>query len=156
MDQGAILRNLEPFIVRAKSRTYVGSGQNLLPYRLGSQDLQHSEDDWVYHDSYFGNSDFDGQEVVYFQGRPIWVQNYFGYLIHQDKITAAEAGAIIKQSLTAMYQEGRFLGGFTYSSGDLTYEDTSEGDVFRFRGHEWIRKSGEQVYTLLYHGGLIR
>lgn len=156
MDQEAVLKNLEAFVIQAKSRTYVGSGPKLLPYRLGSQDLQYADGDWVYHDSYFGNSDFAGQEVVYYRGTPVWVQNYFGYLIRPDRITAAEAGAMIKESLTAMYREGRFLGGFTHTSGDLTYVDTSEGDVFRFQGREWILRDGEQVYMLLYHGGLVR
>lgn len=155
MDDG-MLRQLEPFIIRAKSLTYVGNGAKLLPYRLGSHDLQHAEGDWVYHDSYFGSSDFAGQEVVYYQGRPVWAQNYFGYLIRPEKITAAEAGAMIKRSLTALYQEGRFLGGFTHADGGLTYVDTNEGDVFRFRGQEWISRGGEQVYELHYHGGLIR
>ena len=34
------LTALNTFIIRAKAATYVGSGQKLLPYRLGSHDLQ--------------------------------------------------------------------------------------------------------------------
>ena len=53
------LNTLHAFIIRAKAATYVGSGQKLLPYRLGSHDLQFSEGDWAYHDSYLGESDFE-------------------------------------------------------------------------------------------------
>ena len=151
-----ILQQLEPFIVRAKSHTYMAGGEKLLPYRLGSKDLQYNEDDWAYHDSYFGDADFSGQEVVYYQGRPVWAQNYFGYLFSPEKITAAQTSEVIRQSLLAMYKEGRFLGGFTHACGGVTYVDTSEGDVFRFRGQEWISRGRERLYELVYHGGVIR
>jgi hypothetical protein len=71
-------------------------------------------------------------------------------------IEAFEAGRIIKQSLTEMYKEGRFLGGFEYDTGDGIYIDTSEGDVTAFTGQEWITREGVVVYELVYHGGLIK
>ena len=55
---------LEQLIVRAKQSTYVRGSRKLLPYRLGSKDLQWTEGDWAYHDSYLGESDFIGQEIV--------------------------------------------------------------------------------------------
>ncbi|HYG60019.1 MAG TPA: DUF5680 domain-containing protein [Symbiobacteriaceae bacterium] len=90
-----MLQALEQFIVAAKRVTYVGSGKKLLPYRPSSKDLQHAEGEWVYHDSYFGDSDFAGQETVYFQGKPVWVMNYFGRILDPTRFTAAEAGAMI-------------------------------------------------------------
>ena len=48
------LNVLYTFIIRAKAATYVGSGQKLLPYRLGSHDLQFFDGDWAYHDSLSG------------------------------------------------------------------------------------------------------
>lgn len=56
MDQ-AILHD---FIVRAKQATYVGNGEKLLSYRLGSVDLQYQEESLIYHDSYFGTRNFLG------------------------------------------------------------------------------------------------
>ena len=41
------LATLEQFIVHAKQATYVGNGQELLPYRLGSKDLQFKDGDFV-------------------------------------------------------------------------------------------------------------
>lgn len=148
--------DLERFIVAAKAATYVGSGQKLLPYRLGSTDLQYREGDWAYHDGYLGNTDFLGQEVVYYRGRPVWAMNYYGRILRDDLISAAEAGAMIKESLTQMYKQRRFLGGFQHSAGDLAYTDTSQGDLAAFTGREWIDRGGEPVYQLEYHGGLVR
>ena len=152
----SLLDPLHTFIIRAKQATYVGSGQKLLPYRLGSHDLQFMEGDWAYHDSYLGENDFIGEEAVYYQHKVVWAMNYFGRILKPDRITSAEAGAMIKASLTRMYAEGRFLGGFEHTEGELTYVDTSEGDLQYFTGREYIRRGGEVVYELVYHGGLVR
>lgn len=149
------LAALETFIVCAKQRTYAGDGPKLLPYRLGSRDLQYAEGDWAYHDSYFGERDFIGQEIVYFQGQPVWGMNYFGMILHPDKITAAQAGAMLKKSFSRLYLEGRFLGAFAHQEGALRYVDQNEGDVRAFRGKEQISRDGEVVYELVYHGGLL-
>jgi hypothetical protein len=150
------LSDLNGFIVRAKRAAYVGSGRKLLPYRLGSHDLQFFEGDWAYHDSYFGESDFIGEEAVYFRQEIVWAMNYFGRILDPARITSAEAGAMIKAGLSKMYAEGRFLGGFTHAEGDLTYEDANDGGVEFFTGRERIRRDGDIVYELVYHGGLIK
>ena len=147
---------LHAFILAAKQATYVGSGQKLLSYRLGSHDLQYFEGDWAYHDSYLGESDFIGEEAVYFRGQVVWAMNYFGRILRPERITSAQAGQMIKVSLTKMYAEGRFLGGFEHTEGGLTYVDTSEGDEVDFTGREWILREGEKVYELVYHGGLVK
>ena len=147
---------LNIFIVRAKAATYVGDGEHTAPCRTGSHDLRFSDGEWTYHDSYFGGSDFIGEEVVYFAERPVWAMNYYGRILRDDLLTAAQAGQMIKNSLSRMYQESRFLGGFEYSEDDLTYVDTSEGSVGCFHGREFIRRGQEIAYELLYHGGLIR
>ncbi len=77
--QSIPLDTLEAFIVRAKAATYVGGAASLLPYRLGSKDLQFAEGDWAYHDSYLGESDFIGQEIVYYRRVSVWGMNYFGH-----------------------------------------------------------------------------
>jgi len=150
------LDELNAFIVRAKAATYVGDGEHAQPCRLGSHDLRFTDGLWAYHDSYFGGSDFIGQEVVYFGDKPVWAMNYYGRILRDDLITGAQAGQLIKASLSRMYREGRFLGGFEYQEGDLTYIDVSEGDSQRFHGHELIRRAEETAYQLDYHGGLIK
>lgn len=150
------LEQLSAFIVRAKAVTYVGRGAKSLSYRPGSQDLQFHEGAFSYLDSYFGGTDFLGQEVVYFGGKPVWAMNYYGRVLEPSLISAAETGQIIQESLSKMYEQGRFLGGFEYSTGDDTYVDTSEGDVAFFTGREAITRGNVKVYELIYHGGLIK
>jgi len=153
--QPELIHDLVNFVLLAKQATYVGGGKNLLPYRLGSHDLQFFKDDWAYHDSYLGESDFIGEEVVYYHGKVMWGMNYLGRILRPEKITSAQAGAIIQQSLSKMYQSGRFLGGFKLTIGEFNYTDTNEGDPLNFTGKEWIDINGEIVYALIYHGGLV-
>lgn len=150
------MTDLEQFIVKAKSKTYVGEAKKLLPYRLGAKDIQFIEHEWAYHDSYFGEEDFLGQEVVYFQSEPIWAMNYYGYILDPSLITSQEAGRMIIGSLTKMYGEGRFLGGFDHSENHLRYVDHNEGDFKHFHGKEKIFHNDVQVYELIYHGGLVK
>ena len=148
-------KELNVFIVRAKAATYVGDGQPVPPCRSGSHDLKFSDGDWFYLDSYFGGRDFFGEEVVQFKEKPVWAMNYYGRILCSDLITPAQAGQVIKASLSKMYVEGRFLGGFEYQHAGFTYTDASEGGPASFRGRESISCLGETAYELIYHGGLI-
>jgi hypothetical protein len=82
--------------------------------------------------------------------------NYYGRILRDDLIDPAQAGQVIKASLSRMYLEGRFLGGFGHQHEGFTYADGSEGDVSSFQGRETIARDGILVYELEYHGGLIR
>ncbi|KQT49883.1 XRE family transcriptional regulator [Devosia sp. Leaf420] len=147
---------LNAVIVRAKAATYVGGGVKAPASRPGSHDLGWSEGPWRYLDSYFGGTDFLGQEVVWHLADPVWAMNYYGYVIRPDLIDAERAGATIKGALTAMYAEGRFLGGFEWVGAFGVYRDWSEGGVGQFRGREVILVEGVAAYGLDYFGGLVR
>jgi hypothetical protein len=151
-----VLAELANFIVAAKRSTYVGSGSPTPSLRPGSHDLEFADGDFLYHDTYFGGTDFVGEEVVYWRGTPVWAENYFGRVLEPELITGERVGEVIKSSLTKMYAEGRFLGGFEAQDGDCRYQDASRGDVTWFQGREWIDRDERLVYELYYHGGLIR
>jgi hypothetical protein len=154
-----MLENLDPlkdFIVRAKAATYIGSGRESGSCRPGSHDLAFHEGAFQYLDSYFGGTDFIGEEVVYFEGKPAWAMNYYGRILEPGRISAEEVGNLLKKSLSQLYRENRFLGGFKYVDGIDTYCDTNEGDLHTFMGKEWIERDGTRVYELIYNGGLIK
>jgi hypothetical protein len=147
---------LNDVIVAAKAATYVGGGLKTQSSRPGSHDLQWSQGDWAYLDSYFGGSDFVGQETLWQRGIPVWAMNYYGYILRPDLIDAARAGETIKESLTAMYATGRFLGGFEFEGRHGRYIDQSEGDAAHFHGREIILVGGAEAYALDYLGGLVK
>ncbi len=147
---------LERFVIGAKRSSYVGGGASAEPSRPGSHDLTFTAGAWKYRDSYFGGSDFVGQEVVWFEGEPVWAMNYYGWIEQPALIDAARAGATIKAALGAMYAEDRFLGGFAFDDAHGRYVDESRGSVAHFEGSELIEVAGVVAYRLVYAGRLIR
>jgi hypothetical protein len=151
-----MIAQLNDFIVKAKAATYVGSGKESASCRPGSHDLEFRDGPFLYLDSYFGGTDFIGEEVVYFEEKPVWAMNYYGRILIPEKITGTETGQVIKKSLALLYQQGCFLGGFEHTDGQDAYFDTNQGDATSFTGLEWIERDGIRVYELVYHGGLIK
>ena len=150
------LGRLEAFIIKAKAATYAGNGKRVQPTRPGSIDLSYEDGDLLYRDSYFGTGDFIGEEVVWYRGEPIWAMNYYGYILVPEELSPEESGKVIKESLTALYSEGRFLSGFKHQTSLGIYIDTNVGDVSNFHGMEWTERGGRRLYELRYHGGLVR
>lgn len=150
------IEELTDFIVEAKARAYVGNGANLPSCRPGSHDIGHQRGPWRYLDSYFGGTDFAGQEIVWHEGEPYWAMNYFGRIIRPDLIDARRAGTVIKAALQTMYREKRhFLGGMEYQHAYGRYIDSSRGNTDHFSGREMIFADSEVAYALDYRGGLI-
>ncbi|MEJ2019377.1 MAG: DUF5680 domain-containing protein [Maritimibacter sp.] len=125
------------------------------PSRKGAFDLTYAEGDFTYRDSYFGGTDFVGQEVVWRGDEPVWAMNYYGRVLASDVFDGATGAEVIRAALSAMYQEGRFLGGFDFSHEGYIYEDRSSGAVGQFTGIERILRDGRELYRLDYHGGVI-
>jgi Domain of unknown function (DUF5680) len=89
------LDKLHSFIVKAKANTYAGNGNASLSYRPHSYDLQFHEDDFSYLDSYFGGTDFLGQEVIYYQNEPIWAMNYYGRILEPELISRKSMALLV-------------------------------------------------------------
>jgi len=147
---------LSKFIVKAKANSYVNRAPKCLPSRLGSQDIQFRDGMFQYLDSYYGGTDFIGQEVVVHEHIPIWAMNYYGRIIEPSIYDADKAGNVVIESLSKLYESGTFLGDSSHDTKWGSYKDTNEGDVTSFSGYEWIDFSGTKVYELSYHGGLIK
>ena len=147
---------LLPFLIRAKKATYVGGGAKASASRTGAHDLTYEEGEWSYRDSYFGGTDFIGQEVVWHKAVPIWSMCYYGYILRADLIMPTQAGSIIKRALSQPQAQGRLLDNLTFETDNFKYEIVSEGEVAHFKGRETIRTANTLAYALDYFGGLVR
>ena len=147
---------LNQIIVTAKAATYVGGARKSASCRLGSHDLSWQEGEWRYLDSYFGGTDFIGQEVLWHGQTPVWAMNYYGYILRPDLIDGERAGQTIKAALSALYREQRFLGGFEWIGPYGRYLDSNDGNASHFSGREIIEVDGDVAYALDYCGGLIK
>lgn len=101
------LAALDSFIVEAKAATYVGGGRTAPACRTGSHDVAYRRGPWRYLDSYFGGTDFAGQEVVWLSDEPVWAMNYFGRIVEHSLIDGERAGIVIKAALSKMYADHR-------------------------------------------------
>ncbi len=117
--------------------------------------LIHANGSWRYLDSYYGGTDFLGQEVVWFEDRPVWAMNYYGRVLDGQLIDGERAGRVIKASLTMMYREKRFWVALEIFMKAMKYYDESNGDLRSFNGVERIFCNGTEAYRLDYHGGMI-
>ena len=147
---------LIPFLIRAKRATYVGGSGKAASSRTASHDLTYDEGDLAYLDSYFGGTDFIGQEVVWAKSEPIWSMCYYGYILRPDLITPTQAGTIIKAALSQPNAQGRLLDNLTFTHEAFTFAITSQGTVEHFTGRETIHSDQTLAYALDYFGGMVK
>ena len=135
------LIDLQNFLIEAKKETYAnGTVEKAKSTRRGSSDYEYKNDKYSYHDTYFGGTDFQGQEVVYQQeDTPIWGMIYYGRTLDESLSEEAMDNAL----RPALMRVGE--------------DDTIpvRGPT-NFEGEETIEKEGKKIYTLKCHGGMIR
>lgn len=139
------------FLIRAKKATYAGNGRSVQSSRLGSRDLAYRENHLIYHDSYFGGSQFIGEEVVCINEVPFWCMNYAGY-----KTDESFSFDFLKEALRMVSAEAPFRGPAEYAKADDIYSCSIQGDFDWFQGVESIEHQGRVVYRGCFHGGIIR
>lgn len=155
------LEELAEFLVKAKTRTYAGEGAEVPPEKVqrpGFEELEYSEGDWNYRDSYSGFFSAPGQEVVRYKGIPVWVMAYSGGMkpeYYGDHEFAEQTFTFLKKALLKVEKSRPFRGPSYFKEGDYEYFNESKGDVANFKGHEKILFRGKEVFSQDYFGGLI-
>jgi hypothetical protein len=147
---------LHPFLIRAKKATYVAGGAKDPSSRPGSHDLSFRDSDWTYRDSYFGATDFLGQETVWLKDEPVWSMIYCGTILRPDLIDGNRAAQTLRAALSTETSEGRLLDNFEWSGPHGHFSISSEGTIEHFKGRETITVDGTLAYALDYMGGLIK
>lgn len=154
LDWGSKVSELIQFLIMAKRNTYASGGNRVESSRRLSKDLVYKEGDYEYFDSYFGNSAFSGQEVVYFKGIPIWSMNYFGEILNENQ--SKDVIKILKESLLLVNKEMPYRGPKYHDKEEMKYYCKVNGDFCSFNGEEKIVYKNNTVYELCFHGGYIK
>ncbi len=139
------------FLITAKQNTYAAQGPITKSSRSGSIDLAYSQDPFRYLDSYLGGFHFIGEEVVWYQEKPIWGMNYYGHMLVEKSPT--EFSNFLKKALLQVPQEMPYRGPEEFVSGDFCYSCSVEGSIDCFRGKEFVFYMGQKIYQLYFHGG---
>ena len=150
------LQTLGDFLNHANKSTYANKdAAKAISTRLGSEDYHFEEGDYVYHDTYFGGSDFIGGEIVYEKQRPVWGMNYYGYVLDNAK-TVKEVYDFLRRAL--MSECGNVIpvrGPRLLEVDEWRYTNEPLGTLDRFVGKENIFFGGTLLYRCDYHGGFV-
>lgn len=151
------LNNLAQFLIKAKLNTYAKNGggkETVLPD--GRKQFEFSDADFRYLDIYSGFNSFAGQEVVFYQGRPIWEMNYQGEILNQldQDVNVKEVYQFLKKALRQVKLDKPFRGPDRFADGGFKYINKVEGNIKKLQGTEMIYLNEKKIYQLRYFGGV--
>ncbi|MEC9489108.1 MAG: DUF5680 domain-containing protein, partial [Halanaerobium sp.] len=132
---------------------YASNSPVVTSTRTGTRDFSFQDKEFLYVDSYFGNKDFIGEEVVYKGDTIIWGMNYYGRML--TGIVPAGFSDFLKKALREVSSENPFRGPDILQDGLFEYLCSWEGDLANFSGLETISHQGRIIYRLVFHGGQI-
>ena len=147
---------LSKFLVKAKIATYASEGEaNERVLEDGAKELTFEDGKFKYRDRYYGFNPFVGEEIVWKNGKIVWSMNYYGKIV-SDVVSAKEIYEFLKIAMRQVKEDRPFRGPNNFKSGDFEYIDESTGDINDFSGTEKILFKGQEIYRLIYHGGIVK
>lgn len=138
------------FLIRAKKATYAGYGNECNSSRKGSHDLEYSEGDLYYYDTYLGSEKFTGEEALWIKDKPVWSMNYSGRITGEGF-----SGGFLKSALSNARQDMPYRGPMVFREGAYSYHCKVDGDMTWFQGYEEIFLEDRKIYECHFHGGVV-
>ena len=153
-------KELYDFLIEAKKQTYANENiKKADSSRKGSNDYHYENNGMIYHDTYFGGTQFMGEEVVYLTDEtPIWGMNYYGVTI-DESISEDAMDKVLRPALMMVGEDNKVIpvrGPSYFKNEDYEYKFSVSGDLDNFEGIETIYKANIKIYELKCHGGKIK
>lgn len=125
------------------------------PFKNEVQEFRHGE--FHMEENYLLGEPLSGQELIWFQDRPIWVMNYFGQSVEKEKPADPERIIEIMKlsaiNLLMIYGPG---GWFYYSKSDgYLYTVTKYGGINKMNNKGVIYYKDKPIYKFTCYGGTI-
>lgn len=140
------------FLIKAKTSTYAdGIKYKVTSTKQNSIDYHYEEDNYIYHDTYFGSKEFYGEEIVYFDNSPIWHMKYKGGILNAE--TTDVYAKVLKPALKNIDNKLPVRGPKNLLIDDYKYTFELIGSIEKFEGIERIYKKENLVYELICYGG---
>lgn len=153
-----MLVNTQPlckFLVKAKKASYAaGEESKKVKERDSSTTLKFQDNEWKYNDNYFGGEPYGGREVVFFEGKPVYIMTYYGRVDKNIEDVKA-VYKVLQQALLLVPESNPYRGPKKYLQGNYSYSNTFTGEIDNFFGEEMITLNGEEIYRAKYMGGLV-
>jgi len=149
------LNELCCFLVKAKQSTYASGDESIkIKEEDGSTTLVFEDDNFKYHDNYFGGEPYGGREVVFYQGAPIYMMVYYGF-VAEDAGDINSVYSVLQKALSLLPKDHPYRGPLELVDGDYRYSNEYRGEVNNFSGQERIEYNGKTIYEARYIGGLV-
>ena len=136
-------KELYQFLIEAKKQTYANANvEKQKSSRKGSHDYEYSSNNMIYHDTYFGGTNFMGEEVVTLD----------------ESLSESAVDNALRPALMKVGEEDIIpvRGPKEFINGEYKYTFEVNGDLENFDGVETIYKGTKKVYILKCHGGKIK
>ena len=150
---------IEEFLIEAKKQTYANENvSKTASSRLNSNDYEYKKDNMIYHDTFFGGTNFIGEEVVYIDNKTYWAMNYYGTTLDENLSEEAMDKAL-RPALMKVGEDKNVIpvrGPKEFINGEYKYAFEVNGDINCFNGIETIYKNNVKIYELKCTGGLIK
>lgn len=157
------IKNLLQFMYEAHMNTYAAPRETNQQHQLfpplndGHIEFLYEQGPWKYHDSYVGEQNAPGKEIIYYNGDPIWTMSYQSKLFVEDSEQVYNVYEFLKDALSHNTPEEPFRGPKEYERDGFTYSFIiQQGDINDFIGKEEIYHEGKLVYTNHTMGTLIQ
>src|SRR3989344_3908542 len=90
-------KELTDFLLKSRTKTYAGNSGKVKPLLEGARQFEYKNGNWLYRDIYNqGRGKFAGLETIYFGGKPVWSESYYGNF---EKMTEEEVDKILRRAL---------------------------------------------------------
>lgn len=153
-----LLNQLHAFLSEASKATYAGDGAEAESQRKGFKELEYRDGDWHYRDSYTGFFRSWGQEVIWYQDKPVWNSLYGGGMVekfHGDREFAKRTFEFLRKALRQKESKFQPRGPEKFAENGWQYECKMQGDIKEFQGSERIVYKGDIVFTHDFIGGAV-
>ena len=145
------LDELLHFKLQTTTNAYAAFVNEVKLSQFNTHDCRYEEKPYVYYDSYLGDRQFIGQEIILRKGQTIYAMNYAGRVI-KDEFNKN----FLKEALRASTIKMPFRGPEFYQSGEYIYRCKVYGQSTWFQGREEIFHNREKTYEYFFHGGILR
>jgi hypothetical protein len=148
------IEQLKNFLIDSNNAGYAGGeSKKWIKEADGSRTIPFEKAPWKSHDNFFGGEPYGGRTVVFYEGKPVWMMVYYGWV--SEGVETNPVYEALRNALKQMPKDYPFRGPREYKEGEFTYTNSWDGEVDRFSGEEQITKKGELVYKANYMGGLV-
>lgn len=148
------MKNIEKFIIEARTETYASSNGFVKSALNGSKQLEYKKGNLLYRDVYYtGKNNFYGIETIFDNDKPVFGMSYYG---NWGDMTEQEIDEILRVALISN-PKTRLNKEIEWRNKDFVYNcnpDTTDG-IKEIGGTETISKNGNQIYIFYYAGGML-